>query len=636
MKTRRFTLGLALLLAVAVAAPTLAQDVVRMDPVRPVLVPPLRDMDFAPVAPTGFNVEIPIRVVPGGSEIDNGIVFPGTQRELTGVNSPAPLVNFMGQSDDDNAATVGTRIVPPDTDGGVGPNHYVQWINLIAEIYDKNGNSVLGPFAGNAFFTGLGAPCATGNSGDPLTIYDQKNDRWVVSQFAPNQGRQCIAVSLTSDPTGSYWAYDVAVGGFNDYPKQGLWLNDTRDVLSLTYRNFGGPGGGISLDFQVLDYAAMLGGGAAASAIFRSGGAPFLEGTIPADVDGTTYPSGDQALFGRVSSNGAAYEVYGFDANFGGGVPTWNGLIDTASIGPIDRGIGRVPQPAPGEPLDDHSQFTMNRMAFREFGGYDQILVAASADSGGDVAAAYWAELRSNANGSTNFSAHQEGMYSPNNFGPRLERWMGSIAADKNGNIAYGYSASNSVAMPSVRYAGRKASDTLGILRDEIVAAAGGGVQTASANRWGDYSNMSVDPTDDCTFWYTTEYYANTGGFDFKTRIVSFRFDDCGATGTSPSISIVSGACGGTVTIQGTGFAPNSEVAIVRSPNTNGFIKGGPQCNSAIFEVGEPLVGGPFFAFPDASGNFSVGVSVPAGACLVEALDYGGGCETTGALDTSP
>jgi hypothetical protein len=272
-------------------------------------------------------------------------------------------------------------------------------------------------------------------------------------------------------------------------------------------------------------------------------------------------------------------------------------------------------------------------MAFREFGTFNQILVAATADVGGDVGGAFWAELRTPGVASSNYSTFQQGVYSPNNFGPRLERWMGSIAGDKNGNIAYGYSASNSVAMPSVRYAGRMPADPAGTLRDEVVAQPGFGVQTASANRWGDYSNMSIDPTDDCTFWYTQEYYANTGGFDFKTRIVSFRFSNCGTAGVAPSITQTGGTCPGNVTIQGTGFKPSSEAAIVRSSNLNGFVKGGQHCSGAIFEVGEPLAGGPFFVFANASGNFTVSVPTTGTACNIEAIDLAGNCLTTDVVD---
>jgi hypothetical protein len=643
MRSRFITLGLAAVLVSALAAPAFGQAdrIVRLEPVASAYLPSLRDVQVEPAATTGFNVEVPIRIAPGGGRQDTGVVFPDIQDELTGVGAPTPLANFEGLSDDDNAATIGGRVVPPDTDGAVGPNHYFQWINLIIGIYDKAGNLVLGPVPGNALFGPLGAPCATTNNGDPQVLYDQKNGRWVASQFAINQGVQCVAVSATSDPTGGYFIYAFTVGGNNDYPKQGLWLNDTRDVLTFTFRTFGGPGGSISLDFMAADYVPMLSGGATAAVIARTGPSPFLEGTLPADVDGTNYPASDGALFGRINDAGTAYDIFRLDPNFPAGVPTFS-MVDSAAIGPIDRvlpfenclGNECIPQPAPGELLSALTFFTMWRMPFRDYGTHDQILVAATVDVGGGVGAAYWADLRNASTGSTNFSLADEGVYSPVNFGPRLERFMGSIAADKNGNIGYGYSASSTVSMPSVRYSGRTPTDPAGTLRDEAVAQAGGGVQTASASRWGDYSNMSIDPTDDCTFWYTGEYYANTNSFDFKTRVTSFRFDDCGTGGAVPTITQTGGSCPGNVTIQGSGFAPNREMALVASGNTRGFIKGGPLCNAAIFEIGEPLRLPPVFVVADGNGDFSVSLATQAGSCLVEGIDLSATCLTTEVLST--
>src|SRR6266511_4036202 len=121
--------------------------------------------------------------------------------------APPPLLTFEGTSDDDNQALVGFRVVPPDTNGDVGLNHYVQWNNLVFEVFDKSGNTVLGPLPGNTLFAGFGGPCETTNNGDPNVEYDQLADRWVLSQFAINDGIQCIAVSQTGDPTGAYFRY---------------------------------------------------------------------------------------------------------------------------------------------------------------------------------------------------------------------------------------------------------------------------------------------------------------------------------------------------------------------------------------------------------------------------------------------
>ncbi len=515
------------------------------------LTPPIRDIVMPEGVPTGFNVEIPIRLRPAQpieEEVD--ITPPNLQLEeypVGGVSTtPSPILNFQGQSDDENATTVFTRIVPPDTVGDVGKTQYLQWINLIASVYNKStGARVMGPVAGNAFFTGLGAPCATTNDGDPIVLYDQKNDRWVVSQFAPNSGVQCVAVSTSSDATGSYNAYAFSVGGFNDYPKLGLWLNNGRDALAATYRTFGGPGGGFSLDFQLMDYHVMLSGGSSPGQRIVRGGSS-IEGCLPADVDGSTWAPNDKALFGcyEFGSSSNEFLLWTFDPNF----PSGSGVFSTlpsVSFGTIDRIVGRIPQPSPGEALDSHASTgldaTMYRLPYRNRGGYEQLLATTTHDVGGDRAGIHFIELRNSGGG---WSHHQDGSYAP---GASLERWMGSIASDAAGNIAVGYSASSGSVIPSVRYTSRSTADPLGTLPGgEVTARAGGGVQTNSNNRWGDYSSMNVDPDDDCTFWYTQEYYANTGGFDFKTNIHSFKFPGCGAPATETLTVSLAGTGSGT------------------------------------------------------------------------------------------
>ena len=643
MNSRIIALSSALLLLAAVAAPVIAQpDIEYSTAIAHALTPPLRDIVIPPAAPTGFNVEIPIRLVPGRVVDDRDVTPPNLQLEefpVAGASlTPPPILNFQGQSDDENASTVGGRIVPPDTDGDVGATQYLQWINLIASVYDKTtGVRTMGPTIGNAFFSGLGFPCATTNNGDPIVLYDQKNNRWMVSQFAPNSGIQCIAVSTTSDATGSYNAYAFVIGGFNDYPKLGLWLNDQRDVLSATYRNFGGPGGGFSLDFQVIDYAVMLAGGPSPGSFIVRGGSA-VEGCLPADVDGNaTYAATEAAMFGcyEFGSLSNGFLLWRFDGNFpgGGGVFT---PLPTIAHGPIDRIVGRIPQPAPGEPLDSHAtsglDATMFRLPYRNFGTHQQILATTTVDVGGDRAGKHFLELRNTGGGWTFF---QEGSYAP---GAPLERWMGSIAADADGNIALGYSTSSSGSNPSVRYTSRTPSDPLGTLPGgEIVARPGGGVQISSSNRWGDYSSMTVDPVDDCTFWYTQEYYANTNSFDFKTNINNFKFSGCGGPPpATPTLTQTGGSCPGTVSISGSNFTPNTEVPLVGAANLNGFVKGGVNCGGVVFEIGEPFNLPPTFAFANASGSFSVAMPTVAGRCFVESLDQLGTCQTSNAINTSP
>lgn len=105
---------------------------------------------------------------------------------------------------------------------------------------------------------------------------------------------------------------------------------------------------------------------------------------------------------------------------------------------------------------------------------------------------------------------------------------MGSAAMDKLGNLAIGYSISNGSSLrPTIRFAARNVSDPLNTLSSEVNLQTGTGSQTQSLARWGDYSTLSVDPSDDCTMWYTNEYLATSGTFNWHTRIASFKLGAC-------------------------------------------------------------------------------------------------------------
>jgi len=214
---------------------------------------------------------------------------------------------------------------------------------------------------------------------------------------------------------------------------------------------------------------------------------------------------------------------------------------------------------------------------------------------------------------------------------------MGSIAGDRDGNIVLGYSASSSGASPSVRYTSRMAGDPLGTMPGgEVVAQPGGGVQTASNNRWGDYSSMNVDPVDDCTFWFTQEYYANTGSFDFATRIVNLRFPSCGGVApAAPTITRTRGSCPGRVTISGGGFAPGTDIVLVTAEDLGDFTLGGNLCPGTTFEVVQPLNENVTFVNAEENGGFTVRLPTAPGVCFVEALDLAT-CATSKALNTNP
>ena len=456
-----------------------------------------------------------------------------TSGAATGAD-PTPLAaaSFDGLSDDDNATTVGFRVVPPDTEGDVGPNHYVQMINSIFAIYGKTGGRLYGPASNDTLWNGFGGICETNNDGDPIVLYDHLADRWVFSQFAlGTDGFQCFAISQTGDPLGSYYRYQfkVTTSGTNDYPKIGVWPNG----YYYTTNEFSGGGSFRGAAAVAFERDKMLAGQAARMVKFGplSCGVECFFSLQPSDLDGPAPPAGTPNTFLMAfdsetwGSAGAAdgYRLWNFSADWAANSFSFTpiGQVNTTEFDSELCNFSRacIPQPSPGEKLDTLGQFTMYRAQFRQFGSESRLLVNHTVDaSGSSLAGIRWAELRNSGFGWTLF---QTGTYAPSDG---LHRWMGSIAMDKVGNIALGYSASgpNSGQQPSIHYNTRTTGDPLGTLPGgEVFLIQGAGVQQSSFNRWGDYATMSVDP-DGCTFWFTTEYYANNGSFDFKTRIGSF------------------------------------------------------------------------------------------------------------------
>ena len=485
--------------------------------------------------------EVPIRIRPGTEGRDridadpDPVVQWDVHPQLGGAN--APSLSFDGLSEADNVGAGVGAIVPPDTTGDVGPDHYVQWINLTFRIYDKSGNPLTGVIPGNTLWAVFGGPCQANNNGDPQVIYDHLADRWLLTQFSVNQGIQCVAVSETANPLGAYHLYSATVtpGGANDYPKFGMFTDGADQSSYLfTTRDFGVA---TFIGIGAMERDAMLAGAAASALKFGMpcSGADCLEGTLPTNVDGPAPPAGTCPTF--VTYFDAAYDdgpsgVDGvrnhrlcIDWAGGGHTLVENPFVAGANF---DRFLGNgfsdcITPVFGGEALDCLAAFTMHPAQYRWFGTHASLLVNTTVDADGtNRAGIRWGELRS-ADGESGWSFFQEGTYAP---ADGRDRWMGSIAMNGSGDIALGYSAVSGSEFPSIRYVGRMDGDPSGLMSgSEQICHSGGGAQTSSANRWGDYSRMSVDPADDATFWYTQEYYATTGSFDFSTRICSFDLD---------------------------------------------------------------------------------------------------------------
>ena len=479
---------------------------------------------------------------------------------------PAPILNFDGIP----FPGVGCNCAPPDTNGEVGATQYVQMVNEGFQVFDKvTGASIVGPTAISALWAGFGGVCESNGHGDPVVLYDQIANRWLISQFAGSSipTDECIAVSQTSDATGAYNRYGFHLGtNFADYPHLGVWPDGY--YMSMNIFN---SAGSVFLGPQpfVFDRAAMLAGTAAtyiSTAAPMSGEAPIL----PADMDGLIPPTlGAPNPFVEFPAGGT-YKLYRFHADFvtpANSTFTLAGNPAAAGFTQLCPGNRACVPELGGDKLDGIGDRLMFRLAYRNFGGHESLVGNHTVNAGG-VAGVRWFELRNVTAGAA--SVFQEGTYQPDS----TWRWMGSTAMDTLGNIAIGYSASSTGLNPQLRYAGRLAGDPVNTLpQAEVHMFDGGGSQSGTGNRWGDYSSMTVDPVDDCTFWFTSEYYAANGQFNWNTRIGNFKFPGCSLTpgftlaATPPDLSVCAGTPAAFTIDVGSTSSFNSPVTLAASGN---------------------------------------------------------------------
>ena len=431
-------------------------------------------------------------------------------------------LNFAGVGNGDYGFS--PDAAPPDTNGAVGATQYVQWVNESFAVFNKTtGALVKGPVQGNQLFQSLGSthPCAVNNDGDPIAQYDKIDNRWVLTQFSVTNGNtagyyQCVAVSQTSDATGVFNVYAFKQPNFNDYPKLGVWP----DAYYVTFNMFNGntfSGSRVC----ALDRAAMIAGKPATQVCIQEPSS--VDSLLPSDLDGTTAPpTGSPNFLMNFGNN--SLNLYKFHVDFttpAKSTLTGPTVLSVASFSPACGGATCIPQPGTKQQLDSLADRLMYRLAYRKFSdGHEALVVNHSVMAGSATSGIRWYEIRSPGSSPV---VYQQGTFSPDS----TSRWMGSIAMDKAGNIALGYSASSSAVFPSLRYTIRAATDPVGTLQSETIGFAGNGSQQKRLNRWGDYSAMSVDPTDDCTFYYTNEYLKSNGTFNWSTRIIKFKASSC-------------------------------------------------------------------------------------------------------------
>lgn len=414
------------------------------------------------------------------------------------------------------------QAAPPDTTGAVGATQYVQWVNSSLAVFSKTtGALVYGPVAGSSLWRGFGGPCETENDGDPIVQYDKLANRWLLMQFAVPGGSagywQCVAVSQTSDATGAYNRYAFRYSQFNDYPKVGVWPDGYYVTFNMFTNTFQGA------RVCAYDRASMLAGQPATQQCFQL--STSYASLQPADLDGTTAPptGSPNYLVNRLTTSLGFWKFKVDWTNPANSTLSAPVQIPVAAYNAACGGGTCIPQPGTRQQLDSLADRLMYRLAYRNIGGLERMVVNHSVDAGTRKSpriGVRWYEIRGMAATPTLF---QQGTFAPDT----TARWMGSVAMDKQGNMALGYSASSSNVKPGLRYATRLAADPTGTLANETSIVQGTGSQLSNLSRWGDYTHMSVDPADDCTFWYTGQYLKTDGTFNWSTRIASFKINGC-------------------------------------------------------------------------------------------------------------
>ena len=510
--------------------------------------PPLRDMvkHPPPKAETSWKdgiVKNRFNIFPQPKELTpGGVNDPSLQTMMGMTASDTTIMNFDG-----NTNTEGYS--PPDTHGDVGLNHYFQVVNCHYSIYNKTGTRLLGPLANSSVFSGLPN---NSNDGDAVVLYDEQADRWLFSQFSmPGYPAgpffQMIAISTSPDPTGTWYRYQYQFTNMPDYPKFAVWPDGyymTMHQFTPTAGNFAGSGA------VAYNRTLMLAGSPAATMImFTKSSSDEAFGWLPSDCDGP-FPTGNPPnyyVYAKHASSNDHLGMYEFHVDWTTTANSTFGNYLSIPVNSFTNSLSGVAQKGTTVTLDVLNDRMMYRLQYRTFADHAAMVCNHTVDVAGTstVAGIRWYELRKSTGA---WSIYQMGTYAP---ADNNSRWMGSIAMDSIGNMALGYSVSGSNLYPSIRYTGRKKDDALGQMTlTEKGIYNGGGYQSSTGKRWGDYSAMNCDPSAKATFWYTQMYYATTSSTSWKTRIASFSYavPPLVTTLAATNISVATATINGSVT----------------------------------------------------------------------------------------
>ncbi len=472
----------------------------------------------------------------------------GVQKAPTGTPAPSTIVSFQALSLNGS--------LPPDTNGDVSPAHFIQWVNTQWAIYNKTtGALVSGPTEGNSFWAGFGGPCEARDDGDPIVLWDDRAQRWIMSQFLSTAPfAQCVAVSTTSDPLGTYYRYQFNLPIFGDYPHLGVWTDAqaSQNAYLMVTHDFAGGFQGAS--YVAFERDKMLQGLPAQMVRFAgiAVDGDTVYGALPLHLEGQQpAPAGTCPVFVHFDALASDYLLWDMCIR-------WDAVASSTLTPQPQRLAARTPfvpnfddvaQLGSITPLDSFGSNLMYRATARAFpAGAPTPLsmvinhyVNGGTTNGGvkwvnfslrpgalpalPSSVLFVSSFEPDAVRATTKTIKDEGTYSPD----ASSRWMGAIAIDRTGNLGLGYSVSSATISPQLRITGRDLGDPIGTLRDEQTCTpALTGSQLSTSGRWGDYASMSVDPVDECTFWFTSEYYAVTSNASWTTRVCSFKFPNCG------------------------------------------------------------------------------------------------------------
>jgi hypothetical protein len=532
--------GLSSLNLMAWTQPQVMSNAVVNEPIQADVSAPLRNYPAEPII-VSSGAHAPMK--PKLQQLQAAGAAPGQPfQSPIGLTGPSVGLNFQGISGDPGSPTSincpvvsGAQLAPPDTNAAIGDTQIVQWVNICYSVFDKaTGALIAGPIAGNHFWAGFGGACQTRNDGDIIIQWDKANHVWVASQNTFSPFMTCIAVSTSADATGSFNRFAFLQPGFPDYPKWGL----TSAAYYQTQNDFGTGSAFVGVNVCAYDAVALRAGSKKAKQVCildNSGGSLFDDSMLPADSDADPPSSGPapEVLMGSIDNpgfNAAVYE-YVLTVSFKGkGKATLTGTNGTMPLGvPLFAlacgGGACIPQPsASSDILDSLGDRLMYRLALFDDGTTEHFLVTHSVNDTAGAVGARWYEFIG-ASGSTSLSLAQSGQTPADGH----YRWMGSIARDKFGDIALGYSRSSAAAgdFPSIYVSGQTAGEPSGTTDVEVLVKQGSGSQLSTASRWGDYSSMALDGADHCTFLYTTEYYPFDGSFQWYTWVSVVKFPSC-------------------------------------------------------------------------------------------------------------